>query len=270
MSRYSLAVIRRIAIDLFNCTRLMGNPLTAYGYLRSGQNPQIGSFGLGPFHFQGRKEDWIAVREVLVEDEYSCIERLFPPDASPRVLDLGANIGCFALRVFLRCPMAQVVSVEAADDTFQILEANKLANASLSWQVLNNGVWREDGPLTLMRRGISVGHRVIEGAGDDAVQGIALRTLLGRLGWDRVDLIKMDIEGGEEAVVPAALDVLRNTRVLIIEIHNDRIDSASILSVLRSVYAYHWQLNDRKSSKPLYIMANELLELGTDAWRVEV
>ena len=73
MSRYSLAVIRRIAIDLFNCTRLMGNPLTAYGYLRSGQNPQIGSFGLGPFHFQGRKEDWIAVREVLVEDEYSCI-----------------------------------------------------------------------------------------------------------------------------------------------------------------------------------------------------
>lgn len=270
MSRYSLAAIRPIAADLINCTRMMGNPLQAYGYLRSGRNPQMGFFRMGPLHFQGRKEDWIAIREVLVEDEYSCIERLFPRNASPRVLDLGANIGCFALRVFLRCPAAQVASIEAADDTFQILEANKLANASLNWDVLNYGVWRHDDPLTLMRRGVSVGHRVIEGDGEDAVQGISLQTLLGRLSWDRVDLVKMDIEGGEEAVVPAAIDALRQTRVLIIEIHNDRIDSAPVLSALRTVYAYYWQLNDRKSSKPLYIMANEHLDLGTDAWRVVV
>jgi FkbM family methyltransferase len=248
----------------------MGNPLQAYGYLRSGRNPQTGSFRMGPLRFQGRKEDWIAIREVLVEDEYSCIDRLFPRNASPCVLDLGANIGSFALRVFLHCPTAQVVSVEAASDTFQILKANKSANTSLNWEVLNNGVWRDDGPLTLMRRGISVGHRVVEGAGGDAVQGISLNTLLDRLGWDRVDLIKMDIEGGEEAVVPAARDVLHRTRVLIIEIHSDRIDPAPLRSALRSIYSHHWQLNDRKSSKPLYIMANEPLDLGGDAWRVEL
>lgn len=270
MSRYNLAFMRRIAVDLLNCTRLMGNPMQAYGYLRSGRNHQLGSFSLGPLRFQGRKEDWIAIREVLVEDEYSCVERLFPRDASPRVLDLGANIGSFALRVFCHCPAAQVVSVEAADDTFQILESNKLANDSLSWQVLACGVWRDDSQLTLMRRGISVGHRVIEGAGDDVVQGISLQTLLGKLGWDQVDLIKMDIEGGEEVVVPAALDVFFQTRVLIIEIHSDRIDSARILSALRPVYAYQWQINDRKSNKPLFIMANESLNLGADVWRVEL
>lgn len=270
MSRYSLAVIRRITADLINCTRMTGNPLQAYGYLRSGRNPQIGSFRMGSLRFQGRKEDWVAIREVLVEDEYSCIERLFPRGASPRVLDLGANIGSFALRVFLRYPAARVASVEAADDTFEVLEANRRANPSSNWEVLKYGVWRDDGPLTLMRRGLSVGHRVIEGAGDEAVQGISLPTLLGSLGWDQVDLIKMDIEGGEDAVVPAALEVLRRTRFLIIEIHSDRIDSAPILSALHSVYAYHWQLNDRKSSKPLYIMANELIDLGADAWRVEV
>lgn len=270
MSRYSLTVIRRIATDLINCTRLMGNPIQAYGYLRSGRKPEVGVFKIGSFGFQARKEDWIAIREVLVEDEYSCIDRLFPCGASPRVLDLGANIGSFALRVFLRCPAAQVVSIEAADDTYQILKDNKRTNASLNWEVLNNGVWCEDGPLTLMRRGISVGHRVVEGEGEDIVQGISLKTLIGRLCWDRVDLIKMDIEGGEEAVVPAALDVLRHTRVLIIEVHNDRIDSAPILSALRSIYSYYWQLNDRKSSKPLYIMANELLNLRANACRVEV
>jgi FkbM family methyltransferase len=270
VSRYSLAIIRRIVADLANCTRLMGNPLLAYGYLRSGRNPQTGTFSMGPLRFQGRKEDWIAIREVLVEDEYSCVDCLFPRDASPRVLDLGANIGSFALRVFLRCPRAQVISIEAANDTFQVLGANKRANASLNWEVLNNGVWRDDGPLTLMRRGVSVGHRVVEGVGGDVVEGISLNTLLGRLGWDRVDLIKMDIEGGEEAVIPAALDALHHTRVLIVEIHSDRIDPVPILSVLRSIYTHHWQLNDRKSSKPLYIMANESLDLGANAWRVEV
>jgi len=225
---------------------------------------------LGALYFHGRREDWIAIREVLVEDEYSCVDRLFGPDGCPRVLDLGANIGSFALRVFLRCRGAQVISVEAAPDTFQILEANKRANASLNWAVWNNGVWRDDGPLTLMRRGISVGHRVVEGTGDDVVQGISLNTLLGKLGWDQVDLVKMDIEGGEEAVVPAAMDSLRHTRVLIIEIHNDRIDTAPVLAVLRALYTHQWQLNDRRSSKPLYIMANELLDLGSGARRVEV
>ena len=262
MGRYNLPTIRRIISDLINCTLMMRNPYQAYGYLRSGMNPQIGEFKLGGLRFRARKEDWIAIREVLIEDEYLCVERLIPKNSEPRVLDLGANIGSFALRVFMHCPDAQIASVEAAEDTFQILKDNRHLNSGSNWHALNFGVWRDDGPLTLMRRGISVGHRVIEGAGDDVVQGISISTLLGNLGWEKVDLIKMDIEGGEEAVIPAALDVLRKTRFLIVEIHSDRIDAEPVISALQSIYEYHWQLNDRKSSKPLFVMANESLDLG--------
>jgi FkbM family methyltransferase len=262
MRRYNLPTIRRIISDLVNCTLMMRNPFHAYGYLRSGRNPQIGDFKIESLKFQARKEDWVAIREVLVEDEYLCMERLIPKNSGPRVLDLGANIGSFALRVFLHCPDAQVASVEAAEDTFKILQGNRHLNSGSDWHALNFGVWRDDGPLTLMRRGISVGHRVIEGAGDDVVQGISIPTLLGKLGWDQVDLIKMDIEGGEEAVIPAALDVLRKTRFLIVEIHSDRIDADPVISALQSIYAYQWQLNDRKSSKPLFVMANEPMDLG--------
>ena len=261
MSRYNLPTIRRIISDLFSCSLMMREPFRAYGYLRSGRDPQIGDFKLGALKFQARKEDWVAIREVLVEDEYHCVDQLITKNSSPRVLDLGANIGSFALRVFLNNPDAEVASVEAADDTFQILEGNRRLNPGSNWHALNFGVWRDDGPLTLMRRGISVGHRVVEGAGDDVVQGISLSSLLMKLGWDQVDLIKMDIEGGEEAVIPAAVDVLRKTRFLIVEIHSDRIDSAPIMSVLQSIYAYQWQLNDRKSSKPLFVMANQPLKL---------
>lgn len=269
MSRFHPKVIVRIARDLFNCARLMGGLIDAYAYLRSRDPMRLGSFEMRGLRYRARKEDWIAIREVLVEDEYSCIDRLLLADGQPRIFDLGANIGCFALRVFLRCRGAQVVSVEAAEDTFGILAGNRCLNDSLDWQVMNNGVWRDDGPLTLMRRGISVGHRVVEGEGDDTVAGISMQTLATKLGWDDIDLIKMDIEGGEEAVVPAAVDVLLRTKVLIIEVHNDRIDAKPMMEILRFLYSHHWQLNDRRSSKPLYLMTNLDLDLGAGAWRVE-
>lgn len=243
------------------CTRLTGSPFVAYGYLRRGRKPELCAFRLRQIRFHARKGDWIAIREVLVDDEYACITQLFRPEVSPRILDLGANLGSFALRVFLHCPGARVASVEAANDTFDVLQANRALNPSFDWQVFNNGVWREDGLLSLVRRGISVSHLVTEGSGDEAIEGISLITLLGRLDWDQVDLIKMDIEGGEEAVVPAAVEVLRRTRFLIIEIHNDRIDSREVMANLHSIYRNWWQINDRTASKPLYLMTNEPLAL---------
>lgn len=269
-SRYTWTILWRFASNLYHCARLMGNPVEAYGYLRAGRLPLVGCFGLGPFRFEGRKEDWLAIREVLVNDEYACVQRLFGADAAPRILDLGANIGCFAIRVFLHCPAAKVASIEAAPDTFQVLETNRKLNPSVSWQALNCGIWGNDGPLTLMRRGVSVGHRVVEGSDGDFVQGISPQSLLQQLGWDSVDLVKVDIEGGEEAVIPAATDILKKTRFLIVEIHSDRIDASPVIATLKSVYPNWWQLNHRTSSKPLYIMSSESPDLGPGIRKVEL
>lgn len=264
MTRYSINLIKRFVSDLINCIRLIEKPFNAYGFLRSGHKPNIAYFNFENVRFIARKEDWLAIREVLINDEYSCIQHMFRGNDNPRILDLGANIGCFAMRIFNHCPGSQIVSVEAAEDTFQILESNQQKNSSFNWKVINLGVWGENGPLKLMRRGISMGHRVTNDIGEEIVQGISLLSLQKNIGWDQIDLIKMDIEGGEESVIPAALETLRNTRILIIEVHNDRIDSVPVMSVLRSIFSYHWQLNDRISSKPLYVMANESLDLGVD------
>jgi len=257
-----LAYIRRFAEDYVHCFKMIGSPLAAYGYLRSGRQPEIGSFQLGPCKFQARKEDWVAVKEVLVQDEYACIESLLAGLETPRVIDLGANIGSFALRVFLFSAQAHVASVEAASDTFSVLANNKNLNPFFNWQIFNNGIWRHDEPLTLMRRGISVGHRVIENGEGDIVQGITLSSLLDQLKWDEVDLIKMDIEGGEEAVVPHALDIFGKTRFLIIEVHTDRIQAEPVMKALHSVYSNTWQLNERTSTKPLFVMTNERINFG--------
>ena len=262
MKRYTFKNVQRFLASLYACARLMRQSYKAYGYLRAGMEPFVGHFEFCGISFVGRKEDWAAIREVLVEDEYSCVSLLLPANGEQRVLDLGANIGTFAMRVFSHNRASRIVSVEAAEDTFTILHENKKLNPVLSWEVINKGVWREDGPLTLMRRGISVGHRVIDGQGEEAIIGVSLQSLINELGWEFVDLIKMDIEGGEEAVIPSALDILRKTRFFIVELHSDRIDIAPLMKSLREIYTHNWLLNSRKSLKPLYIMTNEDLDLS--------
>jgi FkbM family methyltransferase len=177
------------------------------------------------------------------------------------------NIACFALRIFKCCPNTQISPVEAAGDTFAVLEANRRANPSLNWEVLNFGVWRDDELLTLVRREMSMGHRVIKGTGHNIVKGISLEALMYKLGWEQIDVVKMDIEGGEEAVIPAAIDALRRTSYLVIEIHNDRINSRPVLSILQSLFTHHWQLNSRKSKKQLYIMTNDPVDLASEGWK---
>lgn len=259
----SFSSYTNFALDLINCARLSSNPFLAFGFLRRGWKPCIGSFKFGAHKFQARKEDWPAVREVLVHDEYRHIERLFKPNDRPKVLDIGANIGCFALRVFDHCSEAHVCSVEAAGDTYKLLEANNQTNDTKNWKVMNFGVWGTEQPLTLMRRGTSMGHRVManenEGAQHETeqVDGITLVALLNKLGWSSVDLIKIDIEGGEESVIPASIEALKKCRFLIIEIHTDRIDASPVIRTLNNTFKFRWKINDRRSSKPVYFLTNE-------------
>lgn len=263
-----IARLPRFAGDYVRCIKLMNSPSSAYGYLRSGLEPEIGSFHLGVCNFQARKEDWLAIKEVLIQDEYLCIESLLADQESPKVIDLGGNIGCFALRVFIFAPNARIASVEAAADTFDVLKTNQELNTFFNWTLFNNGIWSHEEALSLMRRGISMGHRVIENGDGDVVQGMTLHSLIKKLDWDTVDLIKMDIEGGEEKVIPCALDVLKQTRFLIIEIHTDRINAKPVMEALHSVYSETWQLNERTSSKPLLVLTNDEIDLGLNAQKI--
>lgn len=259
IKKYHPYVLFKFFVNVFKCWRLIGGPLLAYRFLRRNLSPYIGCFSFGGMRFKGRKEDWVAINEVLIKDEYACIEKILVSFKSPFVLDLGANIGCFALRVFKQTPLAEIVSIEAANDTFQILKENTQLNSNLNWQSYNLGVWSHDGPVSLLRKNNAIGHCVIQTGGDDQVNGISLISLMKLIERDSIDLLKIDIEGGEEVVIPSSVSILKKTRYLIIEVHNDRFDPSEVMSVLSNVYTNMILLNDRSSKKPVFVMSNEPL-----------
>lgn len=168
--------------------------------------------------------DWdelTTVWHVWCADEYKV------PKQCTRVLDLGANIGAFALWAADQCPDATIYSVEPFPTTYQRLREtigrNALENRVICERFAIGGI---DGDVAF---DASVGKRSYcrqivadsEAADKVMVPCLTLETALNRLGLSDVDCIKMDIEGGEHALFAATSDeTLRRAKRFTMEYHD--------------------------------------------------
>lgn len=228
--------------------------------LRDGPNFSC-RFRFDDLRFRARKQDWSGVREVLLDGEYDFVEPLLADKNRPVVLDLGANIGCFALRVLAFRPDAKILSVEAARDTYEVLSENRELYGSRDWLIHHAGVWKSDGTIVLDRRGPSTSHRVADSDKGERIPAVSMFTLVRNYDLPRIDVLKMDIEGAEAEVVPNMGDVIRLTDVAVIELHNDRIDSRAVFDVLTTEFRCCWQVNKRHVLKPLLVFARKHIDL---------
>jgi FkbM family methyltransferase len=152
--------------------------------------------------------DAIAAGESwFLEDYYVLLDALRPGD---RVLDLGGHVGTFALAAAaLGC---RVVCVEAAPRHIRLLEASAARNGFDSLHVVHGAVGDCEGSIeflpsgpwgTIANRAVMDSPAMIQARTLDpiAVPALTVDELLGRLGWDRVDAVKLDVEGGEIAAI---------------------------------------------------------------------
>ncbi|QDV33625.1 FkbM family methyltransferase [Tautonia plasticadhaerens] len=153
-------------------------------------------------------------REAEEEISRSLASGVFPPEYRPllrelhrlvpvggRVLDLGAHVGVFSLAA--SASGYQVVSVEASPRNASLLRASASLNGFDGMTVVEAGVSDRSGILEFCPYG-PYGHAVTDRTEQYTsieVRSTTVDDLLSDLGWDRVDFIKMDIEGSEVAAV---------------------------------------------------------------------
>lgn len=150
---------------------------------------------------------------------------LVRPDG--QVVDVGGNIGSFALRFAARAPLGRVVSFEPHPDTFAKLVMNASLNDLPNLEVVNLGIGAEESVHRLHQVVASNSgmNRIITAAEVDPqlpykeirvvplVKGLAGRAI------QRVDLLKIDVEGFEDAVLQGSADIIQRDRpVLFIEL----------------------------------------------------
>jgi FkbM family methyltransferase len=141
--------------------------------------------------------------------------------AAPRILDCGANIGVASLFFRRRYPRARITAYEADPALFTLLNANLAANGADPIERHNAAVWTSAGTLRFRSEGSDSGMiESLPGAVDGdsvVVPSIRLHDILAA--ETVVDLLKLDIEGAEDAVLADCEPVLDRVRALVMDLH---------------------------------------------------
>jgi FkbM family methyltransferase len=118
-----------------------------------------------------------------------------------RVLDLGCHLGTFSLPA--AGLGAEVLALDANPRHVGWVTAAAERNGFDDLLVVHGAISDDGEPVAFLERGIH-GRRWTEGDGADAARTVAPVTvdaLLEARGWDGLDLVKMDVEGSEPAVL---------------------------------------------------------------------
>lgn len=161
-----------------------------------------------------------------------------PFDVTPdKLVDLGANIGLSSLWFAHRYGCSTVIAVEPFPDNARLARLN-LERNNINAEVIEAAVGARDGTAFFEEAvDANMGHLATSGR---QVPVVSMETLLSKLpAGAEIDLVKLDIEGGEGPLLQDNLHWLRRVKSLIAEFHPEVIDyPAAIRSIEGQGFRY--------------------------------
>jgi FkbM family methyltransferase len=168
----------------------------------------------------GNGSDGFALYQIHVMRDFDVLADL----GSPRlIIDAGANIGMTSIYFLNRYPSVRIVAVEPNPETFEICRRN-LAPFSDRVVLLKGAVWSRCGRVLLEHGPVEWNSHVRDaGASEEAsVISFDVPYLIAQGGGGPVDLLKVDIEGGEAEVFGIGAEQwISSIKNIIIEFHGD-------------------------------------------------
>jgi FkbM family methyltransferase len=195
--------------------------------------------------------------------------------ASPLILDAGSNIGMsilFFKRLYPRC---RVIGFEPDPQTFELLQANAQVNRWESVELHNKALYTSEGEINFYTDPNRIGSGKMStvrerfpGSAKRAVLCQRVQTVrLSAFVHEEIDLLKMDVEGAEIAVISELAESgrLRLIKQMFIEYHHHlKIDEDHLSRMLRPLEdnGFGYQISSssdlpwaRKSVQPMLIYA---------------
>ncbi len=175
-----------------------------------------------------RTQDMPMMHEIFKREDYRLkLEKSLSEAAV--VMDLGANIGLAS--IFFQqhyFPNARFVAVEPSPKNIAVLQQN-LANNIEKAEIVPVVVSNKNGLLliddTEVGYNVHIIHQKIaqntEGERSTEVIALTLPQIFEDLNIERIDLLKMDIEGAEKEVLQDAAQWISKVQMMVIELHGD-------------------------------------------------
>lgn len=183
-------------------------------------------------------------REIFVRNSYY----FESASNTPRIIDCGSNIGLSVLYFKYLYPQAKILAFEPSPTIFPILKDNINKNKLGDIKLINKAVARVSGTIHFFflddKRAGGMGATTIESVANKkfglnpklkkiVVPAVQLSEYIN----DRIDLLKLDIEGGEGMIIEEldTADKLKFVREIILEYHYDKENTKNSLAQLLGI-----------------------------------
>lgn len=160
----------------------------------------------------------------------------------PLIIDCGAHVGLATLYFARRYPQSIIHAFEADPDIHKLLHSNVENSALDNVTSHAKAVWIHDDGVRFRLSGDDSGH--INPEEGTQIPSIRLKNFLEQ--FDRIDMLKLDVEGAEYEILDDCLPVLNRVQNMIIEVHrldDDKKNLASIFNVLEST-GFQYTISD--------------------------
>jgi FkbM family methyltransferase len=147
----------------------------------------------------------------------------FPVEGAPGVIvDAGANIGLTTAIFASRFPGARILALELEASNFELLRDNTAFYPNV--RTLHTALWPRKARITIANPDAKSWEFQAREAGphdDTAINAVGIADILAEFSLQEIDLLKIDIEGGEYEVFSGDVsEWIDRVRMIAVEVHD--------------------------------------------------
>jgi FkbM family methyltransferase len=219
-------------------------------------------------HLRARTAD-LEIARANLGPEYEAVRLLAGFLRFPHILDAGAYIGTSSLALRKIFPDCKITLIEPSRENLKMIALNLSSLRKI--EVLEGALSPKDGPVNLYtRRSGEIGNTIasetldekILKKGNSVTHGYTLEKIIKEKG--EIDVLKLDIEGGEKEVFESSINALRSIPIIVCETHERFVQGCE--AALHSIIG-PGDLVVRSGEKVTIVRENFLQSLPSDARR---
>lgn len=193
-----------------------------------------------PIFLRRQGSDFTVFEDIFLKHEYHFKHRSKPHF----ILDAGANIGLAAVFFKRKFPDVSIICIEPEPSNFEMLKKNTEKYNGIT--CIRKGVWNKTCSLQILDDGLGEWGFTVKEVSDglpNTVQAVSISDIMKENGIQKIDVLKMDIEGSEMEVMSENYeDWISKTQTLLIETH-DRLRPGCSRTVFNTLVKYPFSLD---------------------------